>query len=44
MTIDTDILGTGPGGLRAMGLGPKGKGKTSHVIAAPVTVQIDPAR
>jgi hypothetical protein len=42
VTIDTADLGTGPVVFRAMTLG--AQGKASHVLAEPVTVQIDPAR
>jgi hypothetical protein len=42
VTVDTDSLGTGPVVFRGMGQG--AKGKTSHVLAAPVTVQIESAR
>lgn len=41
-TVDTATLGTGPVTLRAIGLGTGDR--SSHVLAKPVQIQIDPAR
>ena len=38
VTIDTNALGAGPVTLRAIGLG--SGGVVSHVLAAPVTIQV----